>query len=226
MDGQEHNESTSYATAKRYFKTGLEQMLAAGRSAGEFAEFVRERFGENVQPHLREFMTEVRAGSVKVKGLTRSAITAMRGHSVTPEQRDQMIREAAYYRAQRRGFDGGGTAEEDWRAAEAEIDARLWLEAGVVERSRKLLGSAAETAEVELGNIKRAVTAWMEARRTAMAQETPPAAPAIAAPMPKSTAKRPPHPKKAIATGNGSRKSGTVAKAKGTTKPNKPRAKT
>lgn len=43
---------------------------------------------------------------------------------VTPEQRRQWIAEAAYYRAERRGFVGGDPGE-DWRAAEAEIDARL-----------------------------------------------------------------------------------------------------
>lgn len=39
-------------------------------------------------------------------------------------QRQQMIAEAAYYRAERRGF-AGGDALRDWCEAEAEIDARL-----------------------------------------------------------------------------------------------------
>lgn len=41
--------------------------------------------------------------------------------SFTPEQRYQMIAEAAYYRAEKRGFDGANV-EQDWREAEAEID--------------------------------------------------------------------------------------------------------
>ncbi len=46
------------------------------------------------------------------------------GKTVSPEERDCMIREAAYLRAERRGF-AGGSALEDWLAAEAEIDRAL-----------------------------------------------------------------------------------------------------
>jgi len=44
--------------------------------------------------------------------------------SVTPEQRYRMIQEAAYYRAEQRGFATGHEAE-DWNASEAQIDAML-----------------------------------------------------------------------------------------------------
>jgi hypothetical protein len=40
--------------------------------------------------------------------------------SISPEQWRTMVAEAAYYRAQRRGF-GGGSAEQDWFEAEEEI---------------------------------------------------------------------------------------------------------
>jgi chromosome segregation ATPase len=40
------------------------------------------------------------------------------------ERRRQLIAEAAYYRAEKRGFDGGDPAA-DWTEAEKEIDARL-----------------------------------------------------------------------------------------------------
>jgi len=43
---------------------------------------------------------------------------------VTPEQRNQMICDAAYYRAERRGFIGGNS-EQDWIEAELEIDQLL-----------------------------------------------------------------------------------------------------
>jgi hypothetical protein len=49
---------------------------------------------------------------------------AARQTPVSREERYRMIAEAAYYRAQRRGFQGGNTAQ-DWLDAEAEIDARL-----------------------------------------------------------------------------------------------------
>lgn len=43
---------------------------------------------------------------------------------ITPEQRYRMICDAAYFRAERRGFIGGNPAD-DWTAAEAEIDSLL-----------------------------------------------------------------------------------------------------
>ena len=43
--------------------------------------------------------------------------------AISPEQRRLMIAEAAYYRAQRRGFRGDPVR--DWTEAEAEIDAQL-----------------------------------------------------------------------------------------------------
>lgn len=45
-------------------------------------------------------------------------------NSISEEMRLHMIREAAYYRAQHRGF-GGGAETEDWCAAEREIDIML-----------------------------------------------------------------------------------------------------
>jgi hypothetical protein len=44
--------------------------------------------------------------------------------ALTPEQRHAMIAEAAYYRAERRGFAPGAELQ-DWLAAEAEIDHAL-----------------------------------------------------------------------------------------------------
>jgi hypothetical protein len=43
---------------------------------------------------------------------------------ITPEMRYQMICEAAYYRAEQRGFTNGDP-EQDWIEAEAEVDQRL-----------------------------------------------------------------------------------------------------
>lgn len=44
--------------------------------------------------------------------------------SVAPERRDQMIAEAAYFRAEKRGFSGGHMMH-DWLEAEAEVDRML-----------------------------------------------------------------------------------------------------
>lgn len=57
---------------------------------------------------------------------TKQAAQPIKGTSVTPEQRYNMIAEAAYYRAEARGFVGGEPAQ-DWVEAEAEIDAALGL---------------------------------------------------------------------------------------------------
>jgi hypothetical protein len=68
------------------------------------------------------------------KSSKRSAATARAAHTPAPAaprasslsalERHRMIAEAAYYRAQRRGF-VGGNSHQDWLDAEAEIDARL-----------------------------------------------------------------------------------------------------
>lgn len=56
--------------------------------------------------------------------------------TITPEQRYQMIAEAAYYRAERQGF--CGNPAQDWLDAEAEID-RLLQQSGHLEISAKQL---------------------------------------------------------------------------------------
>jgi hypothetical protein len=48
---------------------------------------------------------------------------------VTPEARRALIAEAAYLRAERRGF-APGQEDEDWLAAEAEVDALLRVDQG------------------------------------------------------------------------------------------------
>src|SRR5512136_1416531 len=45
-------------------------------------------------------------------------------NATSPTQRRQMIAEAAYFRAEKRGFSGGQEFR-DWLAAEAEVDRRL-----------------------------------------------------------------------------------------------------
>jgi hypothetical protein len=52
------------------------------------------------------------------------AVTLKPVSEVTPEERYRMIEEAAYYRAEKRGF-APGQEHEDWAAAVAEIDAML-----------------------------------------------------------------------------------------------------
>lgn len=51
-------------------------------------------------------------------------VTITRASFVGPEQRAALIAEAAYFRAESRGFQPGQEME-DWLAAEADVDARL-----------------------------------------------------------------------------------------------------
>jgi hypothetical protein len=61
---------------------------------------------------------------VDVKTEPAKTVKPSRKSPVTPEQRLHYVEVAAYYIAERRGFDGGHPAE-DWAAAEAEIDRLL-----------------------------------------------------------------------------------------------------
>lgn len=54
----------------------------------------------------------------------RSRSRPRRAGAVDPAERQRLIAEAAYFKAERRGFAGGGELE-DWIEAEAEIDALL-----------------------------------------------------------------------------------------------------
>ncbi len=49
--------------------------------------------------------------------------------AITPEERQRLIAQAAYLRAESRGFTGG-SPEQDWLEAEIEIDAMLMKRGG------------------------------------------------------------------------------------------------
>ncbi len=55
-----------------------------------------------------------------------SSISKATQKKSTSEQRNQMIAEAAYFYAEKRGFFGGDPMD-DWLAAEAEIDSMLQM---------------------------------------------------------------------------------------------------
>ena len=65
-----------------------------------------------------------RAPRTKKSAASAAASQSGRGVAVSPEARHAMIAEAAYLRAERRGF-APGREMEDWLAAEKEIDALL-----------------------------------------------------------------------------------------------------
>jgi hypothetical protein len=104
---------------------------------------------------------EAKTYRITIQGLTESARMAVLGRHITAEERQAMIREAAYLRAEQRGF-VGGSPEEDWVLAEQEVDERLLQQAGLVTKGRRALISATSSVEQELGSIKDVVTRWLE----------------------------------------------------------------
>jgi hypothetical protein len=73
-------------------------------------------------PTVHSTTTSKRTGKAKKSTLHKTKATT--GNFVTAEQRFNMISEAAYYIAEKRGFSGGDPAS-DWLYAESEIDQRL-----------------------------------------------------------------------------------------------------
>jgi hypothetical protein len=71
---------------------------------------------------------------VEPKPATKTEASPVTARSTSPDERRRMIAEAAYYRAQRRGFAPGGELE-DWVHAEAEIDRLIQSVSSVSSRS-------------------------------------------------------------------------------------------
>jgi hypothetical protein len=161
MSEYNENNAKSAQNIKTHLKASLEQMLAAGHDVKEYSEFVLDNFNERYIPHLRQFLSDVSRGEIKIKGLTKAAREKIIGHHVSDEERQAMINEAAYYLAEKRGFTGGNV-EEDWDAAERQIETRLAQEAGLLEKGRKLTETAVEKAEQELGNMVTILQKWIE----------------------------------------------------------------
>ena len=74
-------------------------------------------------------MVDTRASSKATRPSTRSSNTPQtnqkrRAFTVTRAERERMIAENAYFRAEQRGF-RGGDPKRDWREAEREIDERI-----------------------------------------------------------------------------------------------------
>jgi chromosome segregation ATPase len=75
-------------------------------------------------------------------------MTMPRIQKVSPGERDKMIAEAAYFRAEQRGFKGGDPLA-DWVQAEAEINARLSLK-----RDSHLLDTLEQRVATASGKLK------------------------------------------------------------------------
>jgi len=69
--------------------------------------------------------SESTTGAAKAAAVQRTKKTSTPSiESITASEREQLIAEAAYYRAERRGFQGGDPMQ-DWIEAEAEVERTL-----------------------------------------------------------------------------------------------------
>lgn len=198
-------DAATYEAAKPYLKAAMEHLLAAGRSAREAGEYVVERFGDAILPYLHEFGEDVKKGRIEIEGLAQSAKATLFGRHVTREEREQMIRDAAFYRAEQRGF-SGGSPEEDWAAAEREVDALLAQETGLVEKGRQTLSSITSLVDKEFASLKQGLTGWMPDKQAAITKAEPPVTEAA---KPVAEAAKPAPVKKAVR-----KKAAVTAKAK------------
>lgn len=156
------NKSTGHEPAKAYLKASLEQIIAAGHSVSEFKDYVVDKFGDEIIPQLRHFLMEVRHGKVEIRGLSQSAKETILGHPYSDEEREAMIKEAAYFIAEKHGFDGN--ERRDWTLATLQIDDQIAAEAGLVSKSKKVLKSSASIIEEEYNDLKTVVTDWLQTR--------------------------------------------------------------
>lgn len=161
MAKSSRSDTATYEEAKTHLKAAFEHSIAAGRDVWELTEFAFEKFGDTLGPYLNQFFNDVHEDRVKIQGLTESAKMAVLAHHVTAEERQAMIREAAYLRAEQRGF-VSGSPEEDWLLAEQEIDERLVQQSGLVTKGRQAVTSATTNVEQELGSMKAIITHWLE----------------------------------------------------------------
>ncbi len=72
------------------------------------------------KPSASKTATTTKPSHAPSPGLKKAAKGNGKAH-ITPEQRYRMICDAAYFRAERRGFIGGNPCD-DWTLAEAEVD--------------------------------------------------------------------------------------------------------
>ena len=152
-----------YQAARPHLKDALEYTIALGRSAHDWGEFCLEKFGVTVTPYLKRFIAEVEPHTLKIERWSEHAKETIFGVEMTCDERDRRIREAAYFRAERRGF-VGGSPDQDWIEAEHEINGQIGEQIGVVARAREAVSSLGELALKGFECTKGTLKAWMAQR--------------------------------------------------------------
>jgi hypothetical protein len=152
-----------YEPAKSYLKEAFEHIIGAGGDVRQLTQFAFERFGGMFVPYLCQFLCDVHEGRVRIDGLTETSGMTIVGLPMSAGVREDMIREAAYLRAERRGF-SGCTPEHDWCSAEREVDERLAEESVLVGQRQTLVASVTGSRQ-ELGLMKDTITHWLDKNR-------------------------------------------------------------
>lgn len=153
----------TYESSKIYLEAALKQMAEAGHRIHDLNEFALEKFGDEFLPYLERFYRDIREGNIRLGSIRQSVATAFFGQVVGAGERERMIREAAYLRAEQHGF-GVGSADDDWLQAERQVDRELARHIGLVAKGRKGVSSVREAAEKELADAREAVASWLEKR--------------------------------------------------------------
>jgi Protein of unknown function (DUF2934) len=138
-----------YQAAKPRFEAALQHSMEWDRSFRDWYESRVERFGREAIPEVEQFVQEVRADLARIDGWE-SAWLALFGESLDAAARERWIREAAYFRAEKRGF-AGGSAADDWAQAELECERR---HQGVIGRCCAGLWSLGERLGREIDGMR------------------------------------------------------------------------
>jgi hypothetical protein len=166
MKKEKHSPNLGDDPIRQYLKVSLEMMIAGGRNIREFTNFALEKFGDNFYPYLHEFYEDIRKEHIRIKGLTETTRTTLFGHHITPAEREERIRRAAYARAEKRGFQGGSEIE-DWYNAEKQVNEQMKKEAGLLDKGYGVISTATTIVEKEFENLKNVVQKWLKRQEKA-----------------------------------------------------------
>jgi hypothetical protein len=155
-------DENTYEAAKPHLKAALEYTIGLGRTVRDWGDFCVEKFGSTIVPYLDRFAGEVRDNVLRVDGWDAARFTLF-GADLTPEEREQWIREAAYFRAEKRGFIEG-SADEDWAEAEREVELYVEQQRGLLGRGRTAVLSLGDLATRGFDTIRESLGRWLEER--------------------------------------------------------------
>ena len=107
----------------------MTERLTLKKLSGEL-ETLRTRVLELEQQLERKFETKLEKAAARLRSRIELTRSPEHGSSIDTEHRQRLIAEEAYLIAERRGFQGGDTAE-DWARAEEQVNHRLMQESVV-----------------------------------------------------------------------------------------------